>query len=169
MILIPQLCGNYFICLIWHQNWNKTKSESVEETGVILQSSGKVKSKEKDLLVRWGYSWTAPMRSCMHTHAWGPSFLHAHKCTFMHSSNIRILGLSAHVCRLIRASSDRKQGVSQGEIFVMEIWTAGVGKQSWRLRDDILYTWANRQWGITNQNLKSENKGVHIHITAKKL
>lgn len=108
---------------------------------------------------------------------WSNTFMHAHKCmrshfhalmecTFMHSSNLRILGLSAHVCRLIRASSDRKQGVTQGEMFVMEIWTAGVGKQSWRPGDDILYTWANREWGITNQNLKSENKGFHIDIPA---
>lgn len=72
-----------------------------------------------------------PTHSCMHTYAWGLTFIHTHKCTFMHSSNLRSLGLSAHVCGLIRASSDRKQGVSQGETFVMEIWTAGVGKQSW--------------------------------------
>jgi len=29
-------------------------------------------------------------------------------------------------------SADRKQRVTQGEMFVMEIWTAGVGKQSCR-------------------------------------
>ena len=136
---------------------------------VILQSSDRAKSKEKNLLERWGYSLTAPTHSCMHTYAWGLTLTHAHKRTFMHSSNLRVLGLSAHVCRLIRASSDRKQGVSQGERFVMEIWMAGVGKQSWRPKDDILYTWANRQWGITNQNLKSEIRGFHIHITSKKL
>lgn len=40
------------------------------------------------------------------------------------------------VCTCMQAnqglSADRKERVTQGEMFVMEIWTAGVGKQSWR-------------------------------------
>lgn len=37
-----------------------------------------------------------------------------------------------------------------------------------RPRDDIVYTWANRHWGITNQNFKSENRRFLIHITAER-
>lgn len=82
---------------------------------------------QKKCRICWSVADTPGLLRRIHAHP----HMHedSHKCTFTHSS-IKILDLSAHVCGLIRASSDRKQGVSQGEIFVMEIWTAGVGKQS---------------------------------------
>lgn len=77
-----------------------------------------------------------------HTHAQQPAhthFLYIHvdahtwEHTFMHSSNVRTSGPIRSCMQANQGlSTERKQRVRRGEMFVMEIWTAGVRKQSSR-------------------------------------
>lgn len=73
------------------------------------------------------------------------TFMHAHICmsactrSYFLQTKTRIhtrprLKDFGPICTCMQANQglfrDRKQRVTQGEMFVMEIWTAGVGKQS---------------------------------------
>lgn len=68
------------------------------------------------------------MSACTH------SYLFAHTHTRKHSHTRFQFEDFGPICTCMPAnqglSTGRKPGVSQGEIFVMEIWTAGVGKQN---------------------------------------
>lgn len=99
------------------------------------ERGGKKSKKGTRRIIRaWRIVLNCPTHSCMHTYAWAPAPAHTfcRRKTRIHTRpRLKDFG---PICTCMQANqglfTDRKQRVTQGEMFVMEIWTAGVGKQS---------------------------------------
>lgn len=87
------------------------------------RARGKKSKKGTRRIIRaWRIALNCSTHSCMHTYAWAPAPAHTscrRKHAFIHGPDLRILGLSAHVCRLIRASSETE---SKGSLRARCLW-----------------------------------------------